>query len=397
MNMKKILSIALLLLTATIVNAQQTYYSLFSYDSFVPAISINDRAVGLQASLYPQMYKSRSAERDIRWVTENDSALVSFWNQKGDTILHIITELSGFEWSEAEFEIYLLRHYPTHGSGDPMIVSLDGVGYSPLIEAVPDDVRMYLNLTYQLSRRLLSQPERSDDALSYAISRHPLMWPTAYRRDNLAMLLALITCQNIFGYDSANTAYESVYWTRHFPGKQTFERYFRNKWILSPSKTLADRIRDEPLNSALVSATRPPRVKRPKPKQQTPTAIPGISPTGRLGFSMKYNQLNQLVVDTLDVYRLGYANGLRSGDRIRRVEGQMVQSFRDLVGKLLDGLDEGGAEIEITRDGESMFLVFQPMVLPEFEDDEYFEEDPELDSLLFPDEEISEENDYDDE
>ena len=43
-----------------------------------------------------------------------------------------------------------------------------------------------------------------------------------------------------------------------------------------------------------------------------------------------------------------------------------------------------------------MFLVFQPIVLPEFEDD-YFEEDPELDSLLFPDEDFSEEDDYDDE
>ena len=101
---------------------------------------------------------------------------------------------------------------------------------------------------------------------------------------------------------------------------------------------------------------------------------------------MKYNQLDQLVVDTLDVYRLGYANGLRSGDRIRMVEGRIVQSFRDLVGKLLDGLTQGGAEIEFTRDGKSMFMVFQQIVMPEFGDDEYFEEDPEFDSLLFPDE-----------
>ena len=395
--MKKNLAVFFLILFAVCaVNAQQTYYSLFSYDSFVPAVSINDRAVGLQSSLYPQMYKIRSAERDIRWVTENDSSLIAFWQQTGDTILHIMTELSGFEWAEAEFEIYFLRHYPTPGSGNPMILALDGVGFSPLIEAVPDDVRMYLNLIFQLSRRLLSQPERSEDALSYAISRHPLMRPTAYRRDNLAMLLALTTCQNIFGYDSANTAYESKYWSRHFKGKETFERFFRNKWILSPSRTLADRILDESLNSALVNATRPPRVRRPIPKQQTPTAIAGISPTGRLGFSMKYNQLSQLVVDTLDVFRLGYANGLRSGDRIRRVEGKIVVSFRDLVGKLLVGLEQGGAEIEITRAGESMFLVFQPIVLPEFEED-YYEEDPELDSLLFPDEDFSEEDDFDDE
>ena len=113
------------------------------------------------------------------------------------------------------------------------------------------------------------------------------MRPTAYRRDNLAMLLALTTCQNIFGYDSANTAYESIYWSRHFKGKETFERFFRNKWILSPSRTLADRILDEPLNSNIVNATRPPRVRRPKPKQQTPTAIAEISPTGLLGFSIK--------------------------------------------------------------------------------------------------------------
>ncbi|MCH7690584.1 MAG: hypothetical protein IIA17_06015, partial [candidate division Zixibacteria bacterium] len=44
-NMKKILAIFILILfSASSVNAQQTYYSLFSYDSFVPAVSINDRA-----------------------------------------------------------------------------------------------------------------------------------------------------------------------------------------------------------------------------------------------------------------------------------------------------------------------------------------------------------------
>jgi len=111
---------------------------------------------------------------------------------------------------------------------------------------------------------------------------------------------------------------------------------------------------------------------------------------------MKYNKLNQLVVDTLDVFRLGYANGLRSGDRIRRVEGKIINSFRDLVGKLLAGLEQGGAEIEITRAGESMFLVFQPMLLPEFEED-FYEENPELDSLLFPEEDYYEEDENDDE
>ena len=74
----------------------------------------------------------------------------------------------------------------------------------------------------------------------------------------------------------------------------------------------------------------------------------------------------------------------------------MVRSFRDLVGMLLDGLEQGGAEIEFTREGQSMFMVFQQIVLPEFDED-YYDEDPELDSLLFPEEDFSEEDDYEDE
>ena len=52
--MKKVFAVFILVLFAAGgASSQQTYYSLFSYDSFVPAISINDRAVGLQSSLYP--------------------------------------------------------------------------------------------------------------------------------------------------------------------------------------------------------------------------------------------------------------------------------------------------------------------------------------------------------
>ncbi|MCK4858004.1 MAG: hypothetical protein KAT58_08555, partial [candidate division Zixibacteria bacterium] len=79
----------------SVVVAQEAYYSIFSYTHFIPKVSINDRSVSLQAGLYPKYYETRSAARDIRWVARNDSQFVAFWSEKGDTILHILTELAG--------------------------------------------------------------------------------------------------------------------------------------------------------------------------------------------------------------------------------------------------------------------------------------------------------------
>ncbi|MGH8016368.1 MAG: PDZ domain-containing protein, partial [Candidatus Zixiibacteriota bacterium] len=338
--MKKLIAVAVTVLLAISASAQQTYYTLFKFNSFIPAVTINDRSVPLQAAVYADLYKTRSSETDMKWVTENDSDLVTFWKKKGDTLLHILTELAGIEWREAEFDIYLVRYFPTVGSPDPLIIPIGGIGPKGLLEEAPQDNRLILNVAFQLARRLLAQAERSEEPTSYALTRHPLMRPTPFRRDNMAMLLALVSCQNMLGYDKANEAFESDFWDRHFPARLVFKNYLMNKWVLRPEKSLSSQILNEPRNSALVEATRPPRPPRPGSTDGQPiTQIAGISPVGKLGFSVRYESGNAMVIDTIDSRRLAYANGFRPGDQIRRVGGQMVRTFRDVVEKLLSGLE----------------------------------------------------------
>ncbi|RME27596.1 MAG: hypothetical protein D6800_04850, partial [Candidatus Zixiibacteriota bacterium] len=64
--MKRIpfLTALLLLVSATLANAQ--------YESTLPQVTINDRAVNLQRSLYPDYYHSHSARSDMRWVRRHD-------------------------------------------------------------------------------------------------------------------------------------------------------------------------------------------------------------------------------------------------------------------------------------------------------------------------------------
>ena len=360
---------------------QQTYYTLFKYNSYIPVVTINDRAVALQQAVYDDLYKSRSAEKDLEWVAQSDTDFVRFWNQKGDTLLYILTELAGIQWREAEFDIYLVRHFPTIGSPDPVVIPFGGIGPKELLEEIPKDNRMILNIAFQLARRLLAQTDRSDDPTSYALTHHPLMRQTPHRRDNLAMLLALVTCQNMLGYDKANEAFESDFWDRHFPSKLIFEKYIMNKWVVRPEKNLAELILNEPRNSELVQATRPPIPRRAASGDGQPISqIAGISPTGKLGFSIRYESGNALVIDTIDANRLAYANGLRSGDQIRRVGGKTVRSYRDLIEKLLSGLERGSTPVEFVRDNKVNMLTFQPILLPIYEENDLYFEEMEEDS-----------------
>jgi C-terminal processing protease CtpA/Prc len=156
-----------------------------------------------------------------------------------------------------------------------------------------------------------------------------------------------------------------------------------NKWVITPEKTLSSKILNEPRNSELVEATRSPRQARTSTGDgQLITQIAGISPTGRLGFSVRYESGNTLVIDTIDAGRLAYANGLRSGDQIKRVGGQTVRTFRDLVEKLLNGLEKGATQIEFVRANKVQLLTFQPMALPIYQDDELYFEELETDTAV---------------
>ncbi len=365
--MKKLFAafIAILLLTLG-SRAQDAYYSIFNFSHFIPKVGINDRSVTLQESLYPKYYAHHSASRDMRWVQRNDSLLRAFWEEKGDTVLHILTELSGIEWYEGEFDIYLVRFYPTLGSPDPLILPLGGMKNGELIEAAPSDGNLIFNLVYQLAHRMLAQTVQPEDSVYLRIADHPLMRPSSLRRDNLALLLTLSVCQNIMGIDSTEEIYQSAFWVAHTPGRKIFEEYFRNKWVLTLDHTLADWIAEEPYGSPLVVATRPPRPPKKTLHDNAHLFLEGLPLKGRLGFSVKRDESNYLVVDTIDIYRLAYACGLRVGDKIRTVDDYRVRNHRQLVEKILERLKEGeAATLQIVRDKAVETIVIQPMELPD--------------------------------
>ena len=361
----------------------QTYENdLFSYTSHIPRVALNDRAVTLQASLYPEMYQQRSAASDERWVQRNDSALAAFWEQRGDTVLHMLTELSGIDWVESQFDIYLVRYYPTIGSGEPLILPFGGITQGALIKAPPTEYEQILDLVYQLSRRMLAQADRPADSVFLPVAYHPLMKPGPYRFDNLAMLLALNTCQNLIGVDTTQEAWESAFWLDNFPGRYVLEQYMFNIWVLTPQQPLVNFVLNEPYGSSLVAAARPPR--QPSSSQAAPDYhIEGLPLKGKLGFSVKIDNANFPQVDQIDVYRLAYACGLREGDEIRRVDGTLVRTQKNLVENILHGLDtQGGATLQVQRDGALESVVIVPLILPLMDNEEYLYDE---DTLAPPD------------
>ncbi|MFH1687448.1 MAG: PDZ domain-containing protein [bacterium] len=358
--MKRIPAILLMIvLAASSSIAQDTYYMLFSYDGFVPEVSINDRSAPLQQSLCPKLYQERSVQSDMQWVQGHDSALATFWLEKGDTLLHVLRELSGIEWRETDFDIYLVRYYPSLGASDPLIIPLGGMGDGFATEAAPTGARLQLNLIYQLAHRLLAQAIQPDRMVHLGIAYHPLMRPGPYRLDNLAWLLALNTAQHVIGIDSTFDAFGSAFWHNHKPERIVFDKYFLTPRLLTPDQTLADWLAAEPYNSEVVQATRPPR-----PAQFSPTpaaTVAGLPPAGYLGFSVEVDESSRLFIKQIDTTRLAWACGLRRGDRIYRVDGRRPRTHLELVEKILEGLDRtGSATVEIIREDQSATCVIQP-------------------------------------
>ena len=357
-----------LLLMVGSASAQDTYYSIFSYSGFIPKVSLNDRSASLQTALLPKMYTERSAYGDLRWVQDNDTALVNFWDSSGTDILHVMSELAGLDWKDGEFNVYVVRNAPSTGSGEPVIIPYGGIVENGLTAAVPTDNRLKLNLIYQLAQRMLAQAIQPEDSVYLPVAAHPLMRPSPYRRDVVAMLLALGTARVVMGMDSTDAAWNSAFWQQHFPGRQILETYLMGKWVLTPDQPLVYWMSQEPYGSELVRATRPPRPAEEDYSRPQRLFVAGLPLKGELGFSTRINDDNRLVIDQIDTYRLAYANGLREGDIIRRVDGSLVRTQRALVEKLLDRLaDPGSTTIEIVRDGQRQVLAFQRIMLPNWE------------------------------
>lgn len=347
----------------------------------LPQVTFVTSAAAFQASLYPDYYRTNSVRSDLRWVEQNDSLLMAFWDSSGSAVLQELTRYSGIAWVEDEIDIYLLRYYPTNGEGDPMIIPMTGIKRGVRVEAMPTDTSMFFNVILQLSKRMLSQADQPGHHVRLGIADHPLMRPGAYRRDNLAWLLALVVSQQIFGVDVTFDIYQSGFWTNHHRGRQIFEQFLLQDWILTPSRTLSTWIAQEPWGSELVVATRPPR-RTTSDNAEIRSLVEGLPPKGELGFTVRYDDRGRLVIDKIDPQRLAYANGLREGDVIRSVENARVTDQRELIEKLLDGLNAGGATVNLIRNDQPMALVVQPMELAPTLDDSFMWED---DSLQPPD------------
>jgi hypothetical protein len=340
----------------------------------IPDVRLNNHSVTLQRSLFPEYYKTHSAQGDLRWVARNDSALVAFWEANGAIILSTLSELTGLPWMESEFNIYILRYYQSAGCPEPFIVPIGGIRQGHLVQAAPEGSRMQLNLVFQLAGRMLAQSAQSADGYHRRIAGHPLMQAGPYRRDLLAMLAALVTCEKVIGLDSTYDAYKSAFWRRLFPGREILEHYLLKEWVLSPQRPLAEWISEEPHASELVTLTRPPTIRHKSDSTRPSAFIEGLPLKGRFGFSVKFDTSNRLVVDQIDVERLAFACGLREGDIIRQVDGHRVRHHKDLIEKILIGFEDAGSTLQVIRENENTTVILRPIELDYFDEEYYWEE-----------------------
>jgi hypothetical protein len=201
------------------------------------------------------------------------------------------------------------------------------------------------------------------------------MQPTPYRRDNLALTLALATAQNVMGYDSAMAAVESAFVKQNLIGYEIFEQYFLNKWVVTPEQPLISLIMAEPYGSSLVRGTRTPRITKSNEYAGPRLFVKDLPIKGQLGFAVEINSSNQLYISKIDPYRVGYLSGLNEGDVIRRVNGHIVRDQKAMVEAILETYYTGGATVQIMREGRLETVILKasnyiPDEGPDF--DEYF-------------------------
>jgi hypothetical protein len=353
-RMRKVAFVLVLVLAISpAVLAQQTA-------GFTPIVSLNERAVSLQASLYPDYYSTNSVRSDMSWVRNHDSALVAFWQQSGDTLLSTLASLSGIQWRDPAFDVYLVRYYTDEGSPEPLILPIGGIRTGSLIEAMPQGAQLEFDLIYQLAGRMLAQTLRPDAGASAAVANHPLMQPTPYRRDLLTLLLAYQTSMQVLGTDSTYAAYQSQFWKERTPARAIFEEYVSRTWTLTPEHPLVEWLANEPTDSKLIAATASPDLGGIGPRRPRRQFIEGLPLKGELGFSVRLNNANRLVVDGIDPSRLAYACGLREGDIIRQVNNSSVRTQKDLIEAILNALDTDGAMLTVTRAGNTANVFIRP-------------------------------------
>ena len=323
----------------------------------LPLVTFDSRNVELQTTLYPTYYRTEAATEDIRWVQAHTTEIDSFWLRSADSVLRTLELLAGVPWSGDDLEIVLLRYYPTIGNTEPMILPIGGLRVGSLTEAIPTGLPTKLNLIYLLANRLLLDAGRRSLDASFGLAKHPLAQSGPYFRDLLAFHLAYSAAKVLLGLDSAKAAYDDPFWQRNLPCRGLYEQYIQANWQLSEEKPLVSWLAKEPYDSRLLQAISPlVDMTDTEVRRQT---VEGLPSKGILGFSVRINDNNQLVVEKLDKTRLASKAGLKTGDLINRVAGVRPKTHKELMEMILSGLDRGSVAMQISRAGKSETILLR--------------------------------------
>jgi len=343
----------------------------------VPKVSFIIDNLNLMRAFYPLYYDNeQDIRRDIRYVNRNDSVFYAVWDSLGYTILTTMTSLSGIDWIEQDLTIHLMKYLPRDRVYNPALFPLEGIKTKNYVEAAPAGLHRLMNLIVLLSGRNIQQLFDSK-SMHYYLRDHPLLQESAYRLDVIALTLAIATAEYIIPPDSLESILATESWKRHNPGWNTFENHFRHNWLLTSETPLVTYLANEPYNSSLVNLTRPPRIVRPKPEKTSEDKPVILSAGGgRLGFSVAKTGLGLFEIVDLDTLGLGFASGLQIGDLIKRVNGEVVRSARDLMSKIIDKLDSDGVYMIVLREEQEVGILLLPAT------DEEAEKAKETDEVL---------------
>ncbi len=326
----------------------------------IPSVHINEHSVSLQQSIFPEYYRTHSAIDDIAWVTSSNREIETFIRDSADSLLHLLSTLSGLSWRERELGLYFVRYLPSTGSSDPLLLPVGGIRQGGLVEAMPSGAALKLNLIYYLADRMLSQ-SAGDTVIDTTITNHPLMQYLPYRRELLTLLLAVETGRQLLGSDSTRAAYESPFWIRHVSGRRIFEEYFLTKWSLSSERPLSHWLAEQPIDSDFVNLTGVVEFTVDEPSKVSRQYIEGLPLKGQFGFSVKLNSGNNLVVERIDESRLAFLCGLRRNDVIKQVNGKRPRSQKELVEMIVAGFDVAGTFLQISREGKAQTILLRPV------------------------------------
>jgi hypothetical protein len=296
---------------------------------------------------------------EIALIDRRSAPLIVKWDSLGDAILTTISALSEIPWREPVIKIHLLKYLPVSGIYEPLAIPVEGVKIEGRIEAVPSGWFQFLQLIQYLAGRNILQC-RFHGFERPLIADHPLLDQGIYRFDIMATHLALSTVNRIIPPDSLAFILSSERWKKLNPGWELYKDNFEKKWALSAEKPLVSYLEQEPYNSPLVELTSAPKEseeiggRKPLKRKKIPS-----EGKGRLGFSIVRSRGGTFEVTLIDSERLAYACGLRGGDRIQRVNGELAKNQRELMEKIIDSIDGIGAYLLILREKESKGILLQ--------------------------------------